>query len=159
MIRLPAGSPVRLDPFQANVSCITPGSTRWPQGVAEEPQAAGRERPLSHDFFCLVVVLCYCAGRRERGAALVGRSGRSGRAGWRGSAAGARHAHHAGTGHTPPVWEMSMHASNVYQSAWTAVPLCSVTILPLANHAGAADISGQFSVVSCQCLAMPAGVS
>jgi len=47
-----------------------------------------------------------------------------------------------------------------YQSAWTTVPLCSVTILAFANHAGAAeDISGQFSVVSCQCLAMPAGVS
>jgi hypothetical protein len=47
-----------------------------------------------------------------------------------------------------------------YQSAWTTVPLCSVTILAFANHAGAAEaISGQFSVVSCQCLAMPAGVS
>ncbi len=47
-----------------------------------------------------------------------------------------------------------------YQSAWTIVPLCSVTILAFANHAGAAEaISGQFSVVSCQCLAMPAGVS
>jgi hypothetical protein len=32
------------------------------------------------------------------------------------------------------------------------VPLCSVAIVALANHAGAAeDISGQFSVVSCQC--------
>ncbi len=47
-----------------------------------------------------------------------------------------------------------------YQSACTIVPLCSVTILAFANHAGAAEaISGQFSVVSCQCLAMPAGVS
>jgi hypothetical protein len=47
-----------------------------------------------------------------------------------------------------------------YESAWTAVPLCSVTIVALANHAGAAeDISGQLSVVSCQCLAMPASDS
>jgi hypothetical protein len=47
-----------------------------------------------------------------------------------------------------------------YQSAWTTVPLCNVTIVALANHSGAAeDISVQFSVASCQCLAMPAGDS
>jgi hypothetical protein len=40
------------------------------------------------------------------------------------------------------------------------VPLCSVTIVALANQAGAAeDISGQLFVVSYQCLAMPAGDS
>jgi len=46
-----------------------------------------------------------------------------------------------------------------YQSAWTAVPLCSVATVPLALHAIAADISGQLSIPSCQCLAMPAGDS
>ena len=46
-----------------------------------------------------------------------------------------------------------------YQSAWTAVPLCSVATVPLALHATAADMSGQFSAASCQCLAMPAGDS
>jgi hypothetical protein len=44
-----------------------------------------------------------------------------------------------------------------YQSAWTAVPLCSVATVPLAPHATAADRSGQLSAASCQCLAMPAG--
>src|SRR5438270_5285078 len=59
---------------------------------------------------------------------------------------------------TPGVARLRERAS--YQSAWTTVPLCSVTIVALANHAGAAeDISGQFSVASCQCLAMPAGDS
>jgi hypothetical protein len=44
------------------------------------------------------------------------------------------------------------------QSAWTAVPLCSVTIVAFSNQAGAAeDISAQLAVVSCQWLAMPAG--
>src|SRR5947209_9296788 len=44
------------------------------------------------------------------------------------------------------------------QSAWTAVPLCSVTIVAFSNHAGAAeDISAQLAVVSCQWFAMPAG--
>ena len=46
-----------------------------------------------------------------------------------------------------------------YQSAWTAVPLCSVATVPLALHAIAADISGQLSIPSCQCQAMPAGDS
>ena len=47
-----------------------------------------------------------------------------------------------------------------YQSAWTTAPLCSVTTVALAIHAKATpeDISGQF-IVSCQCLAMPAGDS
>jgi len=46
-----------------------------------------------------------------------------------------------------------------YQSAWTTVPLCSVTTAALAIQAGTAeDISGQF-IVSCQCLARPAGDS
>jgi hypothetical protein len=45
-----------------------------------------------------------------------------------------------------------------YQSAWTTVPLCSVTTVDLALNAGTADISGQF-IDSCQCLAMPAGDS
>jgi len=46
-----------------------------------------------------------------------------------------------------------------YQSAWTTVPLCSVTTVALAIHAGTSeDISGQFAD-SCQCLAMPAGDS
>jgi len=49
--------------------------------------------------------------------------------------------------------------SSSYQSAWTTVPLCSVTTVALAIHAGTAeDISGQL-IVSCQCLAMPAGDS
>jgi hypothetical protein len=46
-----------------------------------------------------------------------------------------------------------------YQSAWTAVPLCSVATVPLAPHAMTADRSGQLSIPSCQCLAMPAGDS
>jgi Integrase core domain len=46
-----------------------------------------------------------------------------------------------------------------YQSAWTALPLCSVATVPLVLHATAADMSGQFSAASCQCLAMPAGDS
>jgi hypothetical protein len=59
-----------------------------------------------------------------------------------------------------PTFVPSIADAWTYQSAWTFVPLCSVTILAFANHAGAAEaISGQFSVVSCQCLAMPAGVS
>ena len=46
-----------------------------------------------------------------------------------------------------------------YQSAWTAVPLCIVATVPLAPHAITADRSGQLSIPSCQCLAMPAGDS
>src|SRR5215203_4163816 len=46
-----------------------------------------------------------------------------------------------------------------YQSAWNAVPLCSVATVPLAPHATAAARSGQLSAASCQCLAMPAGDS
>jgi hypothetical protein len=46
-----------------------------------------------------------------------------------------------------------------YQSAWTAVPLCSVATVPFAPHAITADRSGQLSMPSCQCLAMPAGDS
>ena len=46
-----------------------------------------------------------------------------------------------------------------YQSACTTVPLCSVTTVALAIHAGISeDISGQF-IDSCQCLAIPAGDS
>jgi hypothetical protein len=60
----------------------------------------------------------------------------------------------------PACGDASRQTSDAYWSAWTTVPLCSVTMVALANHAGAAeDISGQFSVVSCQCLAMPAGDS
>ncbi len=46
-----------------------------------------------------------------------------------------------------------------YQSAWTAVPLCSVATVPLALHATTAGRSVQLSIASCQCLAMPAGDS
>ncbi len=60
---------------------------------------------------------------------------------------------------SPPATSCGRRGTS-YESAWTAVPLCSVTIVALANQAGAAeDISGQLSVVSCQCLAMPAGDS
>ena len=44
-----------------------------------------------------------------------------------------------------------------YQSAWTAVPLCSVATVPLALHATAAAMSDQLSAASCQCRAIPAG--
>jgi hypothetical protein len=55
--------------------------------------------------------------------------------------------------------ESSSTLVSPYQSAWTAAPLCSVATVPLAPHATAADRSGQLSVASCQCLAMPAGDS
>jgi hypothetical protein len=100
--------------------------------------------------------------RRQTGAGcsfLVGWSGRSGCAGWRGSAAGARHAHHPGLDTDVPCGRRLCRRRTSYQSAWTAVPLCSVATVPLAPHATAADRSGQLSVASCQCLAMPAGDS
>ena len=47
----------------------------------------------------------------------------------------------------------------VYQSAWTAVPLCSVATVPLALHSTMALRSCQLSIASCQCLGTPAGDS
>jgi hypothetical protein len=60
--------------------------------------------------------------------------------------------HRPGGGHAVSV-------SQPYQSAWTAVPLCSVVTVPLALHAITADRSDQLSIPSCQCLAIPAGDS
>jgi hypothetical protein len=56
-------------------------------------------------------------------------------------------------------WRRPCRRRTSYQSAWTAVPLCSVATVPLAPHAITADRSGQLSIPSCQCLAMPAGDS
>ena len=60
--------------------------------------------------------------------------------------------HRPGGGHAVSV-------SQPYQSAWTAVPLCSVVTVPLALHAITAGRSDQLSIPSCQCLAIPAGDS
>jgi hypothetical protein len=75
-----------------------------------------------------------------------------------GSVAGARHAHHARTGPDLPCGRRPCRRTS-YQSAWTAVPLCSVATVPLPPHAITAARSGQLSIPSCQCLAMPTGDS
>jgi hypothetical protein len=76
----------------------------------------------------------------------------------RGVPAGVRHAHH-GRMHKDKCGRRPCRRRAFYQSAWTTVPLCRVTTVALAIHAGISeDISGQF-IDSCQCLAIPAGDS
>jgi len=60
-------------------------------------------------------------------------------------------------GRRRPVGNDYVNVERPYQSAWTAVPLCSVATVPLALHAIAADMSDQLSAASCQCRAIPAG--
>src|SRR5712691_2074503 len=124
------------------------------------PVLAPRLRFASRFAHPSSVVLCYCAGRPERGAAF-----------WLGGqvvlavqvGAGQRQARvmlsTPGLDTDLPCGRCSCRCRTSYQSAWIAVPLCSVETVPLAPHATAADRSGQLSVASCQCLAMPAGDS
>src|SRR6266487_4597027 len=117
---------------------------RW--GLSRLPRACDSGRRLSDDLDSTSVVGLVCASVREYtpsaspvcdSAQMMPRGGKPGR--------------------RRPAGDDYADVERPYQSAWTAVPLCSVATVPLALHATAAALSDELSAAASYTLSLPAG--